>query len=89
MEVKRLVYSMALWNIVRTFGIFYGHFGNLVAILYIFPHFGILCQEKSGNPAGELTSSCQAVISLSSCKQGDQIGRIFAHLGECLLWALF
>jgi hypothetical protein len=24
-------------------------FGNLVAICYIFPHFGILCQEKSGN----------------------------------------
>jgi hypothetical protein len=45
-------------------GIFCGHleyttairyilwpFGNLVAIWYIFPHFGILCQEKSGNPA--------------------------------------
>jgi hypothetical protein len=45
-------------------GIFYGHleyftviwyilwpFGNVVLIWYIFPHFGILCQEKSGNPA--------------------------------------
>jgi hypothetical protein len=44
-------------------GIFYGHlefftaiwyilwpFGNVVAIWYIFPRFGILCQEKSGNP---------------------------------------
>jgi hypothetical protein len=26
-------------------------FGNLVAIWYISPHFGTLCQEKSGNPA--------------------------------------
>jgi hypothetical protein len=26
---------------------------NLVAILYNFPHFDILCQEKSGNPATE------------------------------------
>jgi hypothetical protein len=26
-------------------------FGNLVVIWYIFPRFGILCQEKSGNPA--------------------------------------
>jgi hypothetical protein len=26
-------------------------FGNLVAIWYIFRHFGILCQEKSCNPA--------------------------------------
>jgi hypothetical protein len=25
-------------------------FGSLVTIWYIFPHFGILCQEKSGNP---------------------------------------
>jgi hypothetical protein len=45
-------------------GIFYGHlehfmliwyilwaFGNIVVIWYIFPRFGILCQEKSGNPA--------------------------------------
>jgi hypothetical protein len=44
-------------------GIFYGHleyftviwyvlwvFGNVVVIWYIFPRFGILCQEKSGNP---------------------------------------
>jgi hypothetical protein len=26
-------------------------FGNVVVIWYIFPRFGILCQEKSGNPA--------------------------------------
>jgi hypothetical protein len=25
-------------------------FGNLVALWYIFPRFGLLCQEKSGNP---------------------------------------
>jgi hypothetical protein len=25
-------------------------FGNLVALRYIFPRFGILCHEKSGNP---------------------------------------
>jgi hypothetical protein len=44
-------------------GIFYGYleyftviwyilwpFGNVVVIWYIFPRFGILCQEKSGNP---------------------------------------
>jgi hypothetical protein len=44
-------------------GIFYGHleyftviwyilwpFCNVVLIWYIFPRFGLLCQEKSGNP---------------------------------------
>jgi hypothetical protein len=54
---------MSIWNILWPFGIFYGHleyfmaiwnilwpFGNFVVILDIFPRFGILCQEKSGNP---------------------------------------
>jgi hypothetical protein len=41
---------------VGIFIIFYGHLeyvmiiGNVVLILYSFPRFGILCQEKSGNP---------------------------------------
>jgi hypothetical protein len=30
-------------------------FGNSVVIWYIFPRFGILCQEKSGNPARDPT----------------------------------
>jgi hypothetical protein len=44
------------WYILLQIGIYYGHlvhvwpFGNLVAIWYIFPRFGILCREKSGNP---------------------------------------
>jgi hypothetical protein len=39
-----LEYFTAIWNILRPFG-------NVVAIWYIFPQFGILRQEKSGNPA--------------------------------------
>jgi hypothetical protein len=41
-----------LWSIgifCRPFGIFWP-FGSIVVIWYIFPHFGILYQEKSGNP---------------------------------------
>jgi hypothetical protein len=47
-------------------GIFYGHlvyftvfwyilwqFGNALVIWEIFPRFGILCQEKSGNPGSD------------------------------------
>jgi hypothetical protein len=46
---------MVSWNI----GIYYGYLvnftnghlpSNLVAILYIYPRFGILNKEKSGNP---------------------------------------
>jgi hypothetical protein len=42
-----LVYSMVIWKICWKLW----PFGDLDSILYIFPHFGTLCQEKSGNPA--------------------------------------
>jgi hypothetical protein len=57
------------WYIIWSFGKYYGHlvyftaiwyisrpFSNFVAIRYIFPRFGILCQEKSGNPGGDLNA---------------------------------
>jgi hypothetical protein len=34
-------------------GIFYGLLVCFMAIWYIFPRFGKLCQDKSGNPASE------------------------------------
>jgi hypothetical protein len=41
------------WYILCSLGVVYSHlvyFGNVVVLWYIFPRFGILCQEKSGNP---------------------------------------
>jgi hypothetical protein len=38
-----LVFFMVIWYILWLFD-------NVVVIGYIFPRFGILCQEKSGNP---------------------------------------
>jgi hypothetical protein len=38
------------WYILWLFGIFNGHLLQFVVIWYIFPRFGILYQEKSGNP---------------------------------------
>jgi hypothetical protein len=46
-----LVNVMAIWSISLPFGIFYGHF------LYFLVIFGILCQEKSGNPEGDSSKS--------------------------------
>jgi hypothetical protein len=47
---KMLVYFTAIWYILWPFG-------NVAEIWYIFPRFGILCQEKSGNPGpGSLDS---------------------------------
>jgi hypothetical protein len=47
---------MAIWNILWTFGIFYGHLGHFMTLRYIlykfgtfYSGFGIMYQEKSGN----------------------------------------
>jgi hypothetical protein len=48
---KILAYFMTSWSILRPLEIFYFHLVYFVVILYIFPRFGILDQEKSGNPA--------------------------------------
>jgi hypothetical protein len=41
---------MAIWNILETFWIFYDHLVQFVFIWYILSGFGIMQQEKSGNP---------------------------------------
>jgi hypothetical protein len=52
--MERVCIFRVIWNKLQPFGIFYTYpFGNLVVIWYIFPRFGILCKEKSGNP-GEI-----------------------------------
>jgi hypothetical protein len=38
-----LEYFTAIWSILLPIG-------NIVVIWYVFPRFGILCQENSGNP---------------------------------------
>jgi hypothetical protein len=41
---------MIIWSILRPLEIFYGHLVYFVVIWYIFLHFGILYNGKSGNP---------------------------------------
>jgi hypothetical protein len=48
---KMLIYCMATWNILLAFGIFCDHLEHFVFIWLIFSGFGIMYQEKSGNPA--------------------------------------
>jgi hypothetical protein len=45
-----LVCFMAIWSILQPFGIFCGNLEHFMIIWYIFPRFGMLHQEKSGNP---------------------------------------
>jgi hypothetical protein len=50
LDWKMLIYFMTTCNISRTFEIFYDHMVHFVFIWYIFSGFGIMYQEKSGNP---------------------------------------
>jgi hypothetical protein len=69
-------------GIVWPFEIYYGNlvgryilspFGNLVAVWYIFPRFGILCLEKSGNPdvhhffRGKSSTKAKILVTLVDC----------------------
>jgi hypothetical protein len=44
------IYFMNIWNILWLFGIFVPILVYFPQFWYIFPNFGILYQEKSGNP---------------------------------------
>jgi hypothetical protein len=50
LQWKILVYFMTIWSILRPLEIFYGNLAYFVVIWYIFSRFGMLHQEKSGNP---------------------------------------
>jgi hypothetical protein len=50
LQWKMLENFMAIRSILLLFHILYGHLVCFVVILLYFCHFGILCQEKSGNP---------------------------------------
>jgi hypothetical protein len=49
LALKDVGICMAILSIVRPDGIIYGRLEHLEVIWYIFPHFGMLYREKSGN----------------------------------------
>jgi hypothetical protein len=44
---------MAIWSILQPFGAFLFNCYIFMVIWYIFPRFGMLHQETSGNPADD------------------------------------
>jgi hypothetical protein len=46
LDWKILIYFMAIWNILQTFGIFYGHLVHFAVIWYFFPVL-VCCTEKN------------------------------------------
>jgi hypothetical protein len=51
LDCKMFIYFMTIRNILWRFWIFYDHLLHFVFIWYILYGFGIMSQEKSGNPA--------------------------------------
>jgi hypothetical protein len=49
-----VVYFIAVLSISRQLGIFYVHLVYFTVIWYVFVHFGMLHQDKSGNPGQEI-----------------------------------
>jgi hypothetical protein len=58
LQWKMLVYFGDIRSTLRPFNMFYGHMVYFVVIWYIFPCFGMLYQEKSGNPALQTKLLC-------------------------------
>jgi hypothetical protein len=59
---------MSICHILRTFGIFYDHLVHFVFIWYIFYVFGIMCQEKSGNPDLKVGIQTLPVLHVSAAE---------------------
>jgi hypothetical protein len=58
---------MTIWSILQPLEIFYAHLVYFEVIWYIFPRFGILDQEKSGNPGAD--------ASRQRCSLGSDVER--------------
>jgi hypothetical protein len=57
--IRDIWYILVMWYFLWTFGIFCGNFVYFVLIRHIFAHFGMLYQERSGNPASDRELSVQ------------------------------
>jgi hypothetical protein len=65
-----LVFDVAIWYMLWPFGICCGHLVYVVAIWYIlwyiFPRFGMLYKEKSGNPGWKVLTNF-SVPNVGAC----------------------
>jgi hypothetical protein len=71
---------MAIWNILRPSGTFYGHFGNSVVIWYIFSPFWYIVSRKIWQPRKDGRSLKTAKIPLGGKVEASKsISRIYLH----------
>jgi hypothetical protein len=80
-EGKMLVHLICIWNILL-------QFGNLVVSWYIFPPFGILYQEKSGNPDELAENAAEQKRRENGKKAGKMKNGLFVLRPELNLFSL-
>jgi hypothetical protein len=67
LDWKMLVYVMSIWNILRIFGVlFMTIWYTLCSLGAFFTGFGIMQQEKSGNPAIQTAAAKKSFIFIVS-----------------------
>jgi hypothetical protein len=54
-----LLHFIVICNILQPVGILSGHLIDFTVVWYVFPRFGMLHQEKSGNPVPCALSTLQ------------------------------
>jgi hypothetical protein len=64
-------YFTVIRNILRSFGIFYGHFGDVVVIWYISPTFWYIVSRKIWQPWCELLPRKWGMGTTSTYIQGE------------------
>jgi hypothetical protein len=63
-DCKMFIYFMAIWNILRTFGIFYDSLVHFLFIWYIFSGFGFTQQKNLATLVTTLVNSRKAYLIL-------------------------
>jgi hypothetical protein len=78
---------MATWNISGTFGIFYDHLVHFEFVWYIFSGFGIVYQEKSGNPVNSrylrtinISNICCRILFTVERVPAESLGDLLVHV---------
>jgi hypothetical protein len=90
LDWKTLIYFMAIWNILQTFGILYDHLIHFVFIWYIFSVSLIFTKKNLATLLSQPKKSRRRTgTMLQTSDQGDQIGRISANRAIVYFWTVF
>jgi hypothetical protein len=71
---------MTVWSILLLLEKIYGHLVYFVDIWYIFPRFGILYRETSGNPA---PYALALRYEINGCQQNSATRKVWEKMPKC------